>query len=91
VPDHQTPDRHTSMNRNAKDPFRPNVAHPKMGGDNKQMTTQSPMGKQLVPLSDGKREFRLPNKRQGFSGVARRVGMDQNQGVSSEFSRKLSK
>ena len=74
--------------RNPPDPFRPRVASPTMGGSDKQMLTQSPMGKQLAPLSDGKREYRLPNKRQGFAGVARRVRMDQNQGISSEFARK---
>jgi hypothetical protein len=64
-----------------RDPFRPNIANPKMGGKDADMMTSSTMGKQLVPLSDGKREYRLPNKRQGFAGIARMGRMDQNVGV----------
>lgn len=74
--------------RNPADPFRPRVAAPKLGGKDKQMLTPSTPGKQLVPLSDGKREYRLPNKRQGFAGIARRVRSDGNQGIASEFARK---
>lgn len=76
-----------TASKNPPDPFRPNVAHPKLGGDDAQMLTSSAPGKQLVPFGDGKREYRLPNKRQGFSGIARRGKIDQNVGISREFPR----
>lgn len=61
--------------QNPRDPFRPFVNSPKLltsRTQNDQVTSSDAGANSMTPRNDGKQEWRLPNARQGFQGVAKK-------------------